>query len=321
MIPERLLGSTGLKISEMGFGSWAIGGNSYGTVHDQDSLRALEVALDKGIHFIDTADVYGKGHSEELIGRAIQKYPRDQVVIATKAGWDFYHGLIRRNFDLEYLSFALEESLKRLKTDYIDLFQLHNPFKEMALNPALLAALKKLQQSGKIRFYGVSVHGSREARFWIEHTDVQTVQVAFHLLDQEPRTGLFPLIEKEGRGLIVREPLACGILTEKYGEDFLFPKSDHRRRWPKEKLRLDAEKIKKLKSCLAQLNVPLFQIALEFVLSFSQVSVVIPGMKSEVQVRSNLKAVKEKKLAASLIQDICRLYTEDNIFKQGLYQN
>ncbi len=321
MIPRRQLGKTDLQISEMGFGSWAIGGHSYGPVQDPESLHALEVALDAGINFIDTADIYGKGHSEELIGQAIQNFPREKIIVATKAGWDFSHGLIRANFDRSYIVYALEDSLRRLKTDYVDLFQLHNPPKELALNHELFDELKNLQKTGKIRFYGVSVHGPEEALFWIEHSDIQAIQIVFNLLDQRARREFFSMAQKKGIGLIIREPLACGILTGKYGIDTIFPKDDHRRRWTKEKTILDLEKIEKIKSVIGDAEVFLSQIALEFVLSFDDVSVVIPGMKNESQVQNNLKAVYEKHLSKEKVAALCQLYDEDVVFSSGFYKN
>lgn len=321
MIPYRKLGKTGLQISEMGFGSWAIGGHSYGPVQDPESLHALEVALDAGINFIDTADIYGKGHSEALIGQVIQNFPRGKIIIATKAGWDFSHGLIRANFDRSYIVYALEDSLRRLKTDYVDLFQLHNPPKELALNHELFDELKNLQKSGKIHFYGVSVHGPEEALFWMEHSDIQTIQIVFNLLDQRARLELFSMAQKKGIGLIIREPLACGVLTGKYGVDTIFPKDDHRRRWTQEKMILDLEKIEKIKSVIGDTKAALSQLALEFVLSFSEISVVIPGMKNELQVKNNLKAIHEKHLSKEDVAALCRLYDADVIFSSGFYRN
>jgi aryl-alcohol dehydrogenase-like predicted oxidoreductase len=320
MVPKRALGNTGLNVSEIGFGSWAIGGNSYGLTEDQESLCALAAALDQGINFIDTADVYGKGHSEELIGQTIQGH-REKVILASKGGWDFYHGLIRQNFDRSYLTFALEDSLRRLKTDYVDLFQLHNPPQGLATNEELLRELKKLQRSGKIRFYGVSVHGPEEACHWIEKTDVQTIQIVFNLLDQRPVTQLFKLAKERGVGIIAREPLACGMLTEKYGKNFVFPKNDHRRRWPQEKILNDLEKIRKMKSVLGPVNIPLSQVALEFVLYFSEVSTVIPGMKTVEQVQANLKAAQEKGLGLEIVEKLRILYEQDEIFSEGFYRN
>jgi aryl-alcohol dehydrogenase-like predicted oxidoreductase len=318
MIRRRILGKTGLEISEIGFGSWAIGGNSYGDVVDADSLAAIEFALDSGINFVDTADVYGKGHSESLIGRTGQSR-RDKVIIATKAGWDFNHGSIRANFDRSYLLFALEDSLQRLKTDHVDLFQLHNPPVALAKDHELLEELHKWKKAGKIRFYGVSVHGPEEAMAWMNETDVQTVQIAFHLLDQRAYPECFSLAKEKGCGIIAREPLACGMLTGKYAADFIFPKNDHRRRWPREKLKSDFEKIEKIKH--VRPDATLVETALQFVLSFPEVSTVIPGMKTVEQVRQNLKTTEGNRLSESVLKNLLEIYRGDPAFSGHIYRN
>lgn len=318
MVKRRSLGNTGLEISELGFGGWAIGGNSYGDVADADSLAAIEFALDSGINFVDTADVYGKGHSEALIGRAVHSR-RDQVMLATKAGWDFNHGSIRANFDRSYLLFALEDSLQRLKTDHVDLFQLHNPPVELAKDHVLLEELRKWKKEGKIRFYGVSVHGPEEAMMWMNQSDVQTVQIAFHLLDQRAYPDCLKLAREKGCGIIAREPLACGMLTGKYAPDTVFPKNDHRRRWPREKLASDFEKIEKIQDI--EPRFPILDIALQFVLSFSEISTAIPGMKTVEQVKQNLKAIEENRLSRDSLANLLRLYQDEPVFSGHIYRN
>lgn len=319
MIIKRVLGHTGLMVSELGFGTWPIAGDSYGITDDRESRHALQLALDEGVNFIDTADVYGKGHSEELIGQCIQGR-RDQVVLATKAGWDFYQGLIRRNFDPEYLEFALDSSLKRLKTDYIDLFQLHNPPLSLSENEKVFIKLGELKRKGKLRSYGVSVHGPDEACDWIQRTDVETVQIAFNLLDQRPIAEFFDFAVQKKIGIIAREPLACGMLTGKYKADVTFPKNDHRRRWPVEKLQGDLEKIQKIKALIPQ-GISLIKCALDFVTSFQEVSVVIPGMKNVLQVKESLESVRQNVLTKECINQLIDLYEEDEIFSKGIYRN
>ena len=160
---ERRLGRTGLRISEIGFGCWPIGGGSYGPVRDENSLDALEVAWDSGVNFFDTADVYGEGHAEELLSRFLKEKSRDRIVIATKAGWDFYHGAHKKDFSPAYLRSACEKSLRRLGVEAIDLFQLHNPSLETIQRKDTVTALELLRKEGKIRFIGISVHTEVEA--------------------------------------------------------------------------------------------------------------------------------------------------------------
>src|SRR5256712_7670966 len=161
----RTLGRTGLTVSEIGFGAWAIGGNahgnSYGPTDDELSLAAIGRALELGCNFFDTADVYGHGHSEDLLGQALRGH-RSEVIIATKVGGDFYHGTPRMNFNSDYLEFALGKSCERLGTDYIDLYQLHNPPIQLIKDGRIFKILDRLKASGKIRHYGISIHDPQE---------------------------------------------------------------------------------------------------------------------------------------------------------------
>ena len=316
----RTLGRTGLKVSEMGFGAWAIGGTSYGPTRDEDSLDALEAAWEHGVNFFDTADTYGHGHSEELIGRFL-KGKRDEAVIATKAGWDFYHGGSRQNFDPDYLRFACGESLRRLQTDRIDLYQLHNPKLEALERGDLFQVLDELKKEGKIRFYGVSVHTPSEALAVIRSGKADTLQLIFNLIDQRPVLEVFPEAVEKNIGIIAREPLACGLLTGKYSGVSAFPKTDHRNGWSREKKELDLQKLSRLQVSLKTKRVSPVEEALEFVLSFEAVSAVIPGAKTREQVLQNLKASEDPKLRIEEISVLRRIYESDEIFKAGFYRN
>lgn len=313
---QRKLGGTGLEVSELGFGGWAIGGSSYGPTDDRESLRALEYAFDQGINFFDTADTYGHGHSESLIGEAFQTASkRNQVLIATKVGWDFYHGGDRKNFDADYIRFACGQSLKRLKTDYVDLCQLHNPQLETIKDGKVFGVLDSLKKEGKIRFWGVSIHLSQEGVAVIGEGSSSTIQAVYNLLDQRMRSELMPLCEQHEVGLIVREPLACGLLTGKYNAESRFPKTDHRNRWSSEKLRTDFRKIEKLDSVLNEARVPLRQAAIEFALNEKSVSVVIPGMKTVAHVQDHLRAVRHPELKPHEMERLKLLFEEDELFQ------
>ena len=185
---SRALGRTRLRVSEIGFGAWAIGGNahgnSYGPTDDATSIAAVRRALDFGCTFFDTADVYGWGHSEEILGEALAAH-RDEVFIATKVGGDFYHGGVRLNFDPGYTAFALDRSLKRLRTDHVDLYQLHNPPAEMMGDPTTYEALENLKAENRILHYGVSIHEPFEGTLCIEAGRPETLQVPFSILRQE----------------------------------------------------------------------------------------------------------------------------------------
>lgn len=316
----RILGRTGLSVSEIGFGAWAIGGASYGPTRDEDSVEALASAWEHGVNFFDTADIYGNGHSEELIGKFLKGH-RGQAVIATKAGWDFYHGGVKKNFDPDYLRFACEESLKRLQTDWIDLYQLHNPTLEMIEQGEVFQVLDELKSSGKIRFYGVSVYVSREAQAVIRSGKPDAIQLIFNLIDQRPVAEVFPEAEAKGVGVIAREPLACGLLTGKYSAESRFPKNDHRNRWARERMASDLKKLERLKSLLPAHRVPLVQAALEFILSFEAVSVVIPGAKTKAQVLEHVQASEAPELRIQEISLLRQAYAQEEMFQTGFYRN
>ncbi|MDP3981035.1 MAG: aldo/keto reductase [Chlamydiota bacterium] len=320
MILKRRLGKTGLDICPIGLGTWPISGSGYGRTDDNESIKVVQQAIDRGVNFIDTADVYGNGHCECLIGKAIEG-KRDQVYLASKVGWDFYHGLIHANYDCSYIRFAIEESLKRLSTDHIDLYQLHNPPLDLIHDDCVIELLDALRREGKIRFWGVSIHEPEEGLRWVEDSRVQTLQVACNMMDQRSVERLFPIAKANNIGLIDREPLACGILSGKYGEKHRFSKKDHRNRWPREKLKNDIIKVSMLKDILSVGTVPLAQLAIEFCLHFDAVSVVIPGAKTCDQLITNMAALTRTYIDCSLHERIQNCYKEKAIFHSGFYRN
>ena len=315
---ERCLGKTGLRVSEIGFGGWPIGGRSYGPVWDTDSLDALEAAWDSGVNFFDTADVYGEGHSEELLGSFLKGKPRNRVVIATKGGWDFYQGAHKKNFGQNYLRLACEKSLKRLSVGTIDLYQLHNPSLKELREEGALDVLGLLRKEGKIRFIGISVHTEEEALAMLEDLRVQVVQVAFNLLDQRMAGKVFSEARKRNVGVIVREPLASGILSGNYLPSHEFPKDDHRRRWLPEKRKADWQKVECLQRTLESKKIVLTQAALEFTLAYEAVSTVIPGAKTRTQVVENVKASLQPALGRKDIKRLEELYVREEIFRREM---
>ena len=333
---ERALGNTGSKVSEVGFGCWAIGGNSYGDVRDEDSLKALEIAWDSGVNFYDTADTYGEGHSEVLVGKFLKGKPRGKIFVATKCGWDFYpgnrtlwpcvadfpgkinHAGHRKNFDPTYVRFACTQSLRRLGTEIIDLFQLHNPSLDQIRKGETAGVLESLKKEGKIRFIGVSVHTEAEALAALEDSRFEVLQVIFNLLDQRMKEKVFPEAQQKRVGILAREPLASGLLTGKYAPSHKFPKNDHRRRWVEAKRGEDWEKIGRLQTILKDRNISLQQAALEYILSFKAVTTVIPGAKTGAQVVENLKASTAPRLTTETIAELRELYDREPIFKLGL---
>jgi len=295
----RRLGRTKMMVSEVGFGALPIGGRMWGHVDDEQSLGALARAFDLGVNFFDTADVYGHGHSEELVGRALAKR-RANVIIATKVGFDFRAGEpARANFDPAYIRIALEASLRRLGTDYIDVYQLHNPPQKLAREDAVWETLRDVKAEGTIRFYGVSVRTANDACAYLKAADDDTepsrrfgdtLQVAYNLLDQEAADkGVFVEAYRQDWGVISRVPLASGMLSGKYGPDHEFPRGDFRGDWSRERLSQTVRRVDGLRF-LATVERNMAQAALAFALSQEAVSTVIAGAKTPQQVEENVCA-------------------------------
>ena len=296
----RRLGRTGMMVSEIGFGGWPIGRLRWGSVEDEDSLAALPRAFDLGVNFFDTADVYGHGHSEELIGQAFAA-KRPNVIIATKAGVDFYAGEpSKHNFSPEYLRRAVERSLERLRTDYVDILQLHNPPQKLAKDDGVWEILADLRGEGKVRFFGISARTANDALAYLKAADSgdehsrrfgDTLQVAFNLLDQEAASkGVFVEAYRQDWGIIARVPLASGMLTGKYAGDHYFTPDDFRSMWSPGRLKETARKVKALRFLVRPPVESMTQAALAFVLAQEAVSTVITGAKTEAQVEENAGA-------------------------------
>src|SRR2546425_1333332 len=288
----RTLGKTGLKVSEVGFGAWAIGGNnygnSYGPTDDQVSIAAVERAFELGCNFYDTADVYGHGHSEQLLGQALKGH-RNEVILATKVGGDFYHDPPRMNFNPDYLEFASAKSCERLQTDYIDLYQLHNPPIQLLKNGKTFEGLEKLKDSGRIRHYGVSIHDPQEGLLWMKYGKLAAVQVVFNLLRQEAKNQLFQAAREQNVAIIAREPLSNGFLTGKFSIDSTFPSGDIRSNFPRNYLVgliRAAQQLRLLESKTRTLA----QASIRFALDHKDVSSVIPGAKTPQQTEENIKS-------------------------------
>jgi aryl-alcohol dehydrogenase-like predicted oxidoreductase len=306
----RTLGRTRLRVSEVGFGAMTIGGEVFGATDDQESLRALHRALDLGMNFIDTADAYGRGHSEELIAQVL-KTRRNEVILATKGGNQFTARQGLRNFDPDYITSALEASLKRLQIETIDLYQLHNPSQEVMRRGEIFARLDRCKREGKIRFYGVSLEKTDDGLVAIETGKPDTLQVVYNILHQDPEDKLFPLAQKENIGILARVPLERGVLSGRFKSTIEFAQKDWRRGvFSEEGLAQTHAAVEKLEF-LVKGDVPnLAQAALCFILSHPVVSTVIPGIRTVQQVESNL-AVSGKTLPAEDVTKLRELYHSD----------
>ena len=288
----RTLGKTGLKVSEVGFGAWAIGGNnygnSYGPTDDKVSLAAVEKAFELGCNFYDTADVYGHGHSEELLGQALKEH-RDDVILATKVGGDFYHDPPRMNFNPEYLEFATAKSCERLQTDHIDLYQLHNPPAQLLKSGKIFDGLEKLKHSGRIRHYGISIHDPQEGLLSMRYGQPAAIQVVFNLLRQEAKNQLFQTAREQNVAIIAREPLSNGFLAGKFTIDSTFQSGDIRSNFPRIYLSGLIRASQQLR-LLESKTRTLAQASIRFVLDHKDVSTVIPGAKTPQQIEEDIKA-------------------------------
>ncbi len=227
--------------------------------------------------------------SEKLLHQALSSH-RHECTIATKVGNDFYHGPFRKNFDPDYIRFAVEKSLQRLQTDYIDLYQFHNPPLMMLERGEHYEILDALKAEGKIRYYGVSVHDAYEGMMAVETGKPDVIQVVYNLLRQDAQEELFSFATERDVGVIVREPLASGMLTGKYRPDSMFSEGDFRAEWPPEYLAFQTQLVDKLRFLAIEGQRTLVQAALRFVLDEAAVSVAIPGAKTVAHVDENLAA-------------------------------
>ena len=301
----KKLGARGPVVSTVGFGAWGISGRDWGTTDDEKSRKAIETALDSGVTFIDTADVYGFGHSEELIREVLDRRgDREQIVIASKAGNNFYpflgqeHRTTPMNIDysVKHLVFAAEHSLRRLNLEALDILQLHSPDLEILERDEPWLALEKLKKEGKIKHAGWSVQSFKETEqahiLERHHELLDVIQVRYNLLEREAEKVLFPMALRYGTGVIVRIPLLFGLLSGKFKTDSRFGDNDHRR------FNLSPEKLETYISDLKRYQ-PLFdeyadyskaQISLRFCIAHPACHTVIPGGKNPGQVKENVVA-------------------------------
>ncbi|NBD24628.1 aldo/keto reductase [Paenibacillus glycinis] len=296
----RSLGKTGIEVAEIGCGAWAIGGDAWGPVDDKQSLRAMEEAVACGVTFIDTADVYGDGRSEKLVAQLIQG-KRSKLVISTKGGLLGHH----RNpngaavYDRpDKVIEAFENSLKRLGTDYIDVYFCHLWWDKHEETEAFMAAFDRLKQDGKVRAVGVSTENLDYIKHFNRDGGLDAVQLDYSILNRSTEQEVLPYLQQQGIGVVVRGPLRMGLLTGKFHAGTEFAEGDIRRFWPHEAwYAQDLAKVDALKS-LANENRALSQVALRFVLNHPAVSVAIPGAKTAKQAASNALASTRPLLSA-----------------------
>jgi aryl-alcohol dehydrogenase-like predicted oxidoreductase len=316
----RQLGRTDLNVSAIGFGAWAIGG-SWGTVDDEQSMRALHAAVDAGMNFIDTADVYGDGRSERLVARLRRERPGDTIQVATKAGRRLpeqtCEGYSRAN-----LTEWVDRSLRNLGMDAVDLLQLHCPPTALYASDDVFALLDELVTAGKVRYYGVSVETVDEALAAMRHPGVQSIQIIFNMFRLKPIERVFPEARRRAVGILARVPLASGLLTGKLRPDTAFAPDDHRQ-FNREGQAFDKgetlsgvpygsglDAVERLRP-LAPDGTSLTQLALRWILMFDAVTCAIPGARSVAQARENGAAASLPPISDAVMEAVRRIYDEE----------
>ncbi len=295
----RELGRTGWKVSEISFGAWAIGG-AWGDVDDKESLAALNRAIELGVNFIDTADVYGDGRSERLVAQVVRDHPGQRIYVATKAGRRLPAQTVE-GYSRENLTAWVDRSLKNLGADTIDLLQLHCPPQGVYYSPEVFGILDDFIAAGKLRYYGVSVEKVEEAVKAVEFSGVQTVQIIFNMFRRRPAERFFPLAQEKKVGILARVPLSSGMLTGKMTAQSQFAADDHRNfnrhgeafdmgetfsGVPYEVGLAAVEELRKL----VPAGTTLAQLALRWILMFDAVTCAIPGAKRPSQAEDNFAA-------------------------------
>lgn len=320
----RRLGRTDMTVSAIGFGAWAIGG-TWGAVRDEESIAALHAAVDAGVNFVDTADVYGDGRSERLVARLRRERKGDTIFVATKAG----RRLPKQTPDgytRENLTAWVDRSLKNLEMEAVDLLQLHCPHPQVYDRPEVFGVLDDLVKAGKVRHYGISVETVEEARRGIRHPGVRSVQIIFNMLRLKPAEAFFPEAKAGGVGILARVPLASGLLTGKLTKQSTFAADDHRR-FNREGEAFDKgetfsgvpyevglEAVERLRGLVPR-GATFAQLALRWILMFDAVTCTIPGAKTAAQARDNtgasaLAALDERTMAAvrAVYDDLVRAH-------------
>jgi aryl-alcohol dehydrogenase-like predicted oxidoreductase len=317
---ERPFGRTGRSVSEIGFGAWAIGA-SWGSVDDRESRAALNAALDSGVTFIDTADVYGDGHSEKLIASVLKERGGERPFVATKAGRRLPEQTVE-GYSAENLSSWIDRSLQNLEVDTLDLVQLHCPPTALFSQPQVFERLDRLVESGKIRNYGVSVEKIEEAEKALDYPGVQSVQIIFNAFRQRPAKEFFARAQAAQVAVIARVPLASGLLSGKFKPDTKFEADDHRQfnrhgeafdvgetfsGVPYEVGLAAVERIRPL----VEGDATMAQLALRWILMFDAVTVVIPGAKNPAQAQGNAEAAALPPLSEETMTALRQIYEED----------
>ena len=314
----RKLGKSGIKVSEIGFGAWTIALDWWGKkIEEDEAKRMLKKAYDVGINFFETADMYGKGKSERLIGEVF-KDMRNEIVISSKYGYDFSqveqigHAELPQHFDPEFTKKALNASLERLKTNYIDVYGLHNPKLNHIRDDSSFNALNGLIDEGKIKSLqvalGPAIGWTKEGLEAMDKKNVTAVQTVYNILEQTPGNELLDKAEKEDVGILVRVPDASGILTGKITADTVIPSNDHRKD-RKKQWRMEAlKKVEQLRPIAERNGLNITEFAIKFILSKNAIGSVLPTVINEEEIQMFADISDGKYLSDSDMKEIDELY-------------
>lgn len=304
------LKKTDIKISQFGLGTNAVGGhNLYDNLNEQNGKDFVRAAINEGINFIDTANIYGKGRSEELVGEVLREFPRDSIVLATKGANEWFpDGTVKLNNDPRFLRKSLEDSLNRLQTDYIDLYYIHNPDGKTPISDAV-GELVKMKEEGKIRAIGISNMSLEQVKEANAHGDINALQLEYSMLNRSVEKDLLPYCVENNISFVPFGPLAFGLLGGKYTKDLALTPNDWRNSVPlfsKDEFEKNLTKVEELKKFAANKNTTVSHVALAWLLAQEGVDSVIPGGKHPQQIHDTVKAIDIKLLEEDLkkINDI-----------------
>jgi len=308
-----------MTVSAVSFGAWAIGG-AWGPVDDEASMRALHAAVDAGVNFIDTADVYGDGRSERLVARLRRERPRDTIWVATKAGRRLEQQT-PEGYSRDNLTRWVDDSLRNLRMEPVDLLQLHCPPLAVYRLDEVFDVLEDFVRADKIRYYGASVETCEEALAALARPNIQTIQIIFNLFRHKPSEAVLPAARARGVGILARVPLASGLLSGRLGRDSVFAPDDHRafnregqafdkgETFSGVPYELGLESVDLLRG-LVPPGISLAQVALRWILMFEAVTCAIPGAKTERQARENAAAASLPPLAPGTMKSVAALYDQ-----------
>ena len=317
----RRLGTTDMEVSEVGFGVWTVGTNWWGKIDEQEGVRLLVKAYDLGINLFDTADTYGDGYGEEVLAKALGR-KRNDIIIATKFGYDIYSNIPReghqerpQDFSPEFIRYACEQSLRRLKSDHIDLYQLHNPRIDTIEKDEVFDLLDDLVKEGKVRNYGVAIGPDigwfEEGEASMRERKVKALQIIYSILEQDPAMRFFPIAAEEETGLLSRVPHASGLLDGTYTKDTVFEPDDHRSHRRQEWLEQGLKKLAQLDYLTEDMPSTIGQVAIKFALAAPRIASVLPNITSLPQLEEFAAAPETEDIPQELLDRTAELYSEN----------